>query len=364
MASKVKFYAVRVGRVPGIYGTWDECSIQVKGFPGAKFQKFLSKAEAEAFVTMANSSKQASASEANDKSDSKQESSESFKSKGKKRTHDEFKACDLISEINDSVVDPQVVYSDGACKGNGKSNGVAGIGVWWGEGDPRNLAERCPGGQTNNRAELIAIARVLETTPFRRGRLTIKTDSRYSIDCFDKWLGGWQNNGWLTAEKKAVKNAELIRYIAALLEARVRIGQKVFLEYVRGHVGIQGNEGADRLANMGCTMSEVEERDWESLRQDYMAKVEDLIAARKLQLAQKDQRGIIEVVGAKEASEDLQKEIETEEGTEASNKVRRVGEVAGAGVKDSPVVRGQATRTYSAGIAKPSDEVFLRFTSE
>jgi len=218
------------------------------------------------------------------------------------------------------------------------------------------LAERCPGGQTNNRAELIAIARVLETTPFRRGRLTIKTDSRYSIDCFDKWLGGWQKNGWLTAEKKAVKNAELIRYIAALLEARVRIGQKVFLEYVKGHVGIQGNEGADRLANMGCTMSEVEERDWESLRQDYMAKVEDLIAARKLQLAQKDQRGIIEVVGAKEASEDLQKEIETEEGTEASNKVRRVGEVAGAGVKDSPVVRGQATRTYSAGIAKPSDE--------
>lgn len=131
---------------------------------------------------------------------------------------------------------------------------------------------------------------------------------------FDKWLGGWQKNGWLTAEKKAVKNAELIRYIAALLEARVRIGQKVFLEYVRGHVGIQGNEGADRLANMGCTMSEVEERDWESLRQDYMAKVEELIAARKLQLAQKDQRGIIEVVGAKEASEDLQKEIETEEG--------------------------------------------------
>lgn len=30
-----------------------------------------------------------------------------------------------------------VVYSDGACKGNGKAGSVAGVGVWWGANDPR-----------------------------------------------------------------------------------------------------------------------------------------------------------------------------------------------------------------------------------
>lgn len=50
-----------------------------------------------------------------------------------------------------------VVYTDGACKGNGRQGAIAGVGVWWGHNDPRNIAERCPGSQTNNRAELIVI---------------------------------------------------------------------------------------------------------------------------------------------------------------------------------------------------------------
>ncbi|KIO06924.1 hypothetical protein M404DRAFT_419467 [Pisolithus tinctorius Marx 270] len=76
-----------------------------------------------------------------------------------------------------------VVYCDGACKGNGATGSKAGIGVWWGHNDPRNLSERCPGDQTNNRAELIAIVRILETTPPLKRKLLIKTDSQYSIRC-------------------------------------------------------------------------------------------------------------------------------------------------------------------------------------
>ncbi|KAG1886047.1 ribonuclease H-like domain-containing protein [Suillus subluteus] len=76
-----------------------------------------------------------------------------------------------------------VVYSDGACKGNGQVGSVAGVGVWWGWNDSRNIAERCPGDQTNNRAELIAIVRALETAPFSQRPLMIKTDSKYSIQC-------------------------------------------------------------------------------------------------------------------------------------------------------------------------------------
>lgn len=161
-----------------------------------------------------------------------------------------------------------VVYSDGACKGNGQVGSVAGVGVWWGWNDTRNIAERCPGDQTNNRAELIAIVRVLETAPFSQRPLMIKTDSKYSIQCFESWLPRWNANGFRTASGQSVKNAELIRYLAALLYARERAGPKVIFKHVRGHVGIEGNECADRLANDGALKPELPERDWEQLIRD------------------------------------------------------------------------------------------------
>ncbi|KAJ7610868.1 ribonuclease H-like domain-containing protein [Roridomyces roridus] len=158
-----------------------------------------------------------------------------------------------------------VVYSDGACKGNGQVGSVAGVGVWWGPDDPRNIAERCPGDQTNNRAELIAILRVLETTPNSTRPLMIKTDSQYSIQCFNDWIGGWIKRNWITSSGQPVKNAPLIRYIQAHLEARKRRDQQVKLSYVKGHSGDRGNDGADYQANIGATMSITPERPWASL---------------------------------------------------------------------------------------------------
>ena len=86
-----------------------------------------------------------------------------------------------IAAPKNTTVD--IVYSDGACRGNGRPEAVAGIGVWWGPHDPRyifplpphltgthrvflirNLSERCPGAQTNNRAELIVCIRYLDVT--------------------------------------------------------------------------------------------------------------------------------------------------------------------------------------------------------
>ena len=45
-----KYYAVRVGKTPGIYLTWDDCKSMVDGYPGAKYKSFGSLAEAEAFL--------------------------------------------------------------------------------------------------------------------------------------------------------------------------------------------------------------------------------------------------------------------------------------------------------------------------
>ncbi|KAF8433511.1 ribonuclease H-like domain-containing protein [Boletus edulis BED1] len=166
--------------------------------------------------------------------------------------------------------DCDIVYCDGACKGNGQPGSVAGIGVWWGHGDPRNISERCPGGQTNNRAELIAIVRILETTPRLKRRLLIKTDSKYSIQCVTSWIFNWMRNGFLAADGKPVKNRALIRYLAALLHVRRKTSQTVEFKHVRGHVGIEGNEAADQLANLGATKPMVLEREWEKLEKQVL----------------------------------------------------------------------------------------------
>ncbi|TFK46597.1 ribonuclease H-like protein [Heliocybe sulcata] len=159
-----------------------------------------------------------------------------------------------------------VVYTDGACRSNGQVGALAGIGVWWGYNDPRNLSERCPGDQTNNRAELIAIARALETAPPPPTPLLIKTDSQYSLKCFHEWLPKWLANNWrVSTGPGPVRNKPLIQYLAALLDARARAG-KVRLRYVKGHSGFEGNEGADALAVAGTGLPAVEERDWDALR--------------------------------------------------------------------------------------------------
>ena len=46
-----KFYAVRRGRVPGIYTSWDECRRQVTGYSGAEYKGFETRADAEAFMS-------------------------------------------------------------------------------------------------------------------------------------------------------------------------------------------------------------------------------------------------------------------------------------------------------------------------
>lgn len=168
-----------------------------------------------------------------------------------------------VNQADDSDL---IVYCDGACKNNGRQTPVAGVGVWWGPDDDRNIAERCPGAQTNNRAELIAIARVLETTPISKRKLVIKTDSQYSINCFTSWIENWKRKGFRTAKGDQVKNPSLIRYIDALLTYRRAKGQLVSLEYVPGHKGILGNEAADALANRGGLLPLVPERDWERLQ--------------------------------------------------------------------------------------------------
>ncbi|KAG9712724.1 hypothetical protein KCU75_g24689, partial [Aureobasidium melanogenum] len=97
---------------------------------------------------------------------------------------------------------PVIIYTDGSSLGNGAHGAVAGVGVYFGPKDKRNLSEPLSGTrQTNQRAELTAIQRALEIAP-RNRPVTIYTDSNYSIKCVTEWFVKWRANGWLNASKK------------------------------------------------------------------------------------------------------------------------------------------------------------------
>ncbi len=138
-------------------------------------------------------------------------------------------------------------FTDGACSGNPGPGGW-GVVLQAKDGDAL-LKERelCGGAAetTNNRMELTAAIEALETLE-RESKITLITDSVYVKDGITKWLWGWRKNGWRTAAKKPVKNAELWQKLDA---AQAR--HQVTWQWVKGHAGQPENERADALARQG-----------------------------------------------------------------------------------------------------------------
>lgn len=131
------------------------------------------------------------------------------------------------------------IFTDGACRGNPGPGGWAAI--------LRNGSQEreISGGEaltTNNRMELTAAIKALEALK-RPCRVEIHTDSNYVRDGITKWIHGWRRNGWKTAAKKAVKNAELWQ---ELLDASGP--HQIEWHWVKGHSGHPENDRADVLA--------------------------------------------------------------------------------------------------------------------
>ncbi|MEM6497676.1 MAG: ribonuclease HI [Pseudomonadota bacterium] len=134
------------------------------------------------------------------------------------------------------------IYTDGACSGN---PGPGGWGAILMSGEHRK--ELCGGERetTNNRMELMAAIEALDALK-RPSNVVLHTDSTYVKDGITKWIHGWRRNGWRTAAKKPVKNAELWQ---RLDEATRR--HHVDWRWVKGHAGHPENERADELARSG-----------------------------------------------------------------------------------------------------------------
>lgn len=132
------------------------------------------------------------------------------------------------------------IYTDGACRGNPGPGGWAALLSVGGREKEIAGAEALT---TNNRMELTAVIRALESLR-RPVTARVFTDSQYVRRGITEWIAAWKARGWLTADRKPVKNIDLWQRLEELAA-----GHEIDWRWVPGHAGVPGNERVDRLAN-------------------------------------------------------------------------------------------------------------------
>lgn len=284
------YYAVRSGRHSGVYNSWNECEQNVRGYSGARYAKFDTVEEARQYVNGsesltkaqvlcgdseiydANSDGHSSSRRGRYSSPSRNDCS-SFSGPGHyferpyyedKTSHAGGSGSGHVRNYNQkssgrttnneklkiteaAVPGATVVYTDGACRGNGYAGARAGYGVHFPKQPHLDLQGALPPHmpQTNQRAELTAIKRALQQTQDVDEPVEIRTDSRYSIDCSATWSKGWEKKGW----PQDKKNLDLVQDIVRLARNRTH---PTYFRHVPGHTGEPGNERADSLARDAC----------------------------------------------------------------------------------------------------------------
>lgn len=144
-------------------------------------------------------------------------------------------------------MDHVVMYTDGACKGN---PGPGGWGVWLRCGSNELDLFDGEADTTNNRMELLAVIRGLEALT-RPCTVEVYLDSTYVRKGITEWITGWKAKGWVTSNKKPVKNADLWKRLDALVHDGIH---SITWHWVKGHSGDPGNDRADLNANKGVDL--------------------------------------------------------------------------------------------------------------
>lgn len=241
MASK--YYVVWRGRETGIFTDWATCKKHIDKFAGAKYKSFKTLSEAESAFkgssvsssvgTKGGSAPQATRRKANTAS----------------RTIKTYSA----QEVEQLKAETKI-FTDGGCEPN---PGEAGSGVavyrdgkidslWYGLYNPKG---------TNNTAELNALHQALlmaENEVDAKRTVAIFCDSKYSIQCITQWAAGWQKKGWKKPGGE-IKNLELIKEIFSLYQT---LKENIKVLHVNGHVGVEGNELADRMSILAMESKE------------------------------------------------------------------------------------------------------------
>lgn len=167
-------------------------------------------------------------------------------------------------ESDDNIKNDMIVFTDGACSDNGSENAKAGIGVYFGEGDERNVSRRISGKQTNNTAELKAILEVFEicNNEIEKGdKITIYSDSTVAIGWCTTTGEKYEKNNW-TKKKGEIPNLELVKQGYELCKKYPNVSMK----HVKAHTGKRdnisiGNEMADKLATQSLLKPDIIDTD-------------------------------------------------------------------------------------------------------
>lgn len=227
-----KYYVVWQGRQTGIFNDWASCKQQIDHFPGARYKSFKTRQEAQAAFQSGSGKTAAAVGQAG-----------TFKKAPGVKTYS-------AAEIDAIQVDTKI-FTDGGCEPN---PGKAGSGIalyrnghlaelWYGLYNPNG---------TNNTAELNALYQAMRMAQqeSQQGRsVVIFCDSKYAIQCITQWAAGWQRKGWKKAGGE-IKNLALIQAMFALYET---LKQDISILHVNGHVGVEGNELADRMSILAIT---------------------------------------------------------------------------------------------------------------
>lgn len=221
-----KYYVVWEGREAGIFTTWAQCKAQVDKFAGARYKSFPSLVDAESAFGNKSSIQSSAAKTAK------------TPSKSKKSPLTQKQITDMLFDIK--------IFTDGASVPNPGEAG-AGIAIY----ENNKLSELWYGIYqavgTNNTAELNGLhqAFILAKEKMAKGHsVAIYCDSTYAIQSITQWAEGWSKKGWTKASGE-IKNLDIIKPMYALYQ---EIASKVEIYHVNGHVGIEGNELADRMS--------------------------------------------------------------------------------------------------------------------
>lgn len=202
-----KYYAIKNGKIPGIYTDWETAKLQINQYKGAVYKSFKTKKEAEAFMG-----------------------------------HDVHHVINISSPID------ILVYTDGSCK-----NQIGGYGIVIINKpvtDVRNNIHNeyygyIPNPCTNQIAELYAIYQaLLLLEDYKDLHILIKSDSEYSINCLTKFIYKWEKNNYQTLNNETIKNKDLIVTIFNLLKTFDHLQ----FEHVYSHCNEYYNEIVDLLA--------------------------------------------------------------------------------------------------------------------
>jgi ribonuclease HI len=213
------YYGVLNGRIKGIFLNWEECNKSVKGYKESQFKKFNNILDAEQYII------------------------------SRENPIKPIKPIDYNDKEDDT---DYYVYTDGSCINNGRYNAKAGIGIYFGMNDKRNISRRIKGKQTNNTAELKAIINtyyIIENDILNGKKITIVSDSVYAINC----AGSYGAKNEMLKWKNDIPNKELVKEIYELYKNIVNIK----FMYVEAHTKKTdnhsiGNDNADKLARDAC----------------------------------------------------------------------------------------------------------------